>query len=153
MAPATSEFVTRLRAAGVQHTPAMQALPSGCDDCDLSGYRGRIGIYEMLVIDETIRVAIRTGQTGEELRAIARRNGMKLMHEQALEQVCAGLTTIEEVERVVPIERVRMANCSVCEREVAAGFRFCPYCGAQVAECAESKSAVYEIVGEQVVSQ
>ena len=152
--PSTSEFVTRLRAAGVKHIPTMQTLASGCEDCDLSGYLGRIGIYEMLVIDEPIRAAIRAGQTGEELRTIARRNGMKLMHEQALEQVCAGLTTMEEVERVVPIERVNAASCSVCERELAAGFLFCPYCGAQGAKTGQDKSeATYEIVGEQAVNQ
>ena len=128
-------------------------MPAGCDECDLTGYKGRIGIYEMLVVDEVIRAAIRGGQSGEELRGLVRRNGIRLMHEQVLDQVCAGSTTIEEVERVVPIEHVNMARCPVCHRDVGGEFLFCPYCGAQTRANSEENVAVYEMAERHVVNQ
>jgi type IV pilus assembly protein PilB len=149
---ASSEFVGRLRAAGVLHPPATQSVSVGCEECDLTGYRGRIGIYEMLVVDDANRAAIRAGQSGEELRTLARRNGMKLMHEQALEQVCAGLTTIEEVARVVPIEHVTVSSCPGCQRDLAGTFLFCPYCGVQATPMPAEKPAVYEMTGQALVN-
>ena len=106
----------------------------------------------MLIVDETIRVSIRAGQIGEPLRALARRNGMRLMHEQALDQVCAGLTTMEEVERVVPIETVDASSCPGCQRELAGDFLLCPYFGAQTRPHSEEKPAVYEMAEQHVVN-
>lgn len=51
------------------------------------------------------------------------------MHEYALERVLQGLTTLEEVQRVVPLEQVSALHCSSCFRELSPSFAFCPYCG------------------------
>ena len=147
--PATAEFANRLRHAGIVQPPPVHKVPAGCELCDLTGYNGRVGIYEMRVVDEAVRTAIRNGQSGEELRTIAQRNGMRLMYEQALEQVLGGVTTIDEVERVVPVERVKVATCPACERELAGTFLFCPFCGGQ-ATPNESKPGEYEMVGQRV---
>jgi type IV pilus assembly protein PilB len=128
-ARASPKFISQLLAAGVKDPPGVQSVVSGCEECDLTGYRGRIGIYEMLVLDEAIRLAIRDGKRNEEIRALARRNGMKLMQEFALEHVRQGLTTLEEVQRVVPIEQIATTNCAACQQEVPVGFAFCPSCG------------------------
>jgi type IV pilus assembly protein PilB len=129
--PAGPEFANQLLLAGASQPPASQNLPNGCEKCDLSGYRGRIGIYELLPFDEAVRAAIREGTNTDGIRATARRGGMKLMFEYAMEQVAAGLTTFEEVERVVPIEQVKTLSCGACHRKLAGNFLFCPYCGAQ----------------------
>ena len=63
------------------------------------------------------------------IRALARANGMRLMHEYALEHVLQGLTTLEEVQRVVSLEQVVPINCPSCLRELSPSFVFCPYCG------------------------
>jgi general secretion pathway protein E len=95
---------------GVSKPPQMQAIPTGCDACDLTGYQGRIGIYELLVANEPIRNAVREAGGGDdEIRALARRGGMKLMHEYALERVQEGLTTMDELTRVVPFEMEKPA--------------------------------------------
>jgi hypothetical protein len=115
----------------------VQNIAAGCDECDLTGFKGRIGIYEMLVVNNVIRSAIRDGGRNDQIRVLARRNGMRLMHEYALERVKEGLTTLDEVLRVVPIEYSPPANCESCQRELAGSFAFCPHCG----EKAERKEA------------
>ncbi len=127
--PASEEYIARLLHAGLTRPPEIQRVPAGCDECDLTGYRGRIGIYEMLVLDEAIRSAVRTGGRNEEIRVLAAQKGMRLMQEYALEYVRAGLTTLDEVQRVVPFEQVSVPLCGSCARELSPAFAFCPYCG------------------------
>jgi type II secretory ATPase GspE/PulE/Tfp pilus assembly ATPase PilB-like protein len=130
--PATAEFASQLMLLGATHTPATQAVVAGCDNCDLTGFKGRTGIYEMLVLDASIRAAVREGGRNDDIRALARRNGMKLMHEYALELVNQGLTTLDEVQRVVPIEHSATAHCGSCHRELSGPCLFCPHCGEKV---------------------
>src|SRR5260370_10503215 len=125
---ARPEFARELLLAGATEAPTVQNLPNGCEKCDLTGYKGRVGIYEMLAFDEAIRAAIRDGGNSDEIRGIARRSGMKLMHEYAIEQVRAGITTLAEVERVVPIERIKSLACPGGQRALANNFVVCPYC-------------------------
>ncbi len=128
-AQVTPEFTAQLLQCGITSTPEERYTAVGCDDCDLTGYKGRIGIYELLLLDDSIRSAIRDGGRTDTIRALARANGMRLMHEFALEHVLQGRTTLEEVQRVVPLEQVAAVNCSSCFRELSQSFSFCPYCG------------------------
>jgi hypothetical protein len=125
----TPQFTAQLLQCGITSPPPERYLPIGCDECDLTGYKGRIGIYEMLYLDDSIRSAIRDGGRSDTIRALARANGMRLMHEYALEHLLHGRTTLEEVQRVVPMEQVASLNCASCLREVSPSFVFCPYCG------------------------
>ncbi|HEY2109541.1 MAG TPA: ATPase, T2SS/T4P/T4SS family [Candidatus Acidoferrales bacterium] len=127
--PATPEFISQMMLAGVMTPPATQNVAAGCDECDLTGYKGRIGIYEILAVNNALRTAIREGGRNDEIRALARRNGMRLMHEYALERVKEGMTTLDEVLRVVPIEYSAPMNCESCQRELAGSYAFCPHCG------------------------
>lgn len=72
----------------------------GCERCGESGYRGRIGLYELLVMSDAIRHQIAIGADANVIRAQAIREGMKTLREDALEKLAAGLTTPEEVVRV-----------------------------------------------------
>jgi type II secretory ATPase GspE/PulE/Tfp pilus assembly ATPase PilB-like protein len=127
--PTTREYASQLVLAGIQDPPPFHNAPNGCDICDLTGFKGRIGIYEMLAVDESIRAAIREGGNSDEIRTLARQSGMKLMQEYALEHVRDGLTTLEEVQRVVPFAPVNTISCVSCGRELSAAFLFCPHCG------------------------
>lgn len=73
----------------------------GCEKCHMSGYRGRICINEVMVADEEIRDAILKKSSAAELRKIAVKNGMMTMLEDGMQKVKSGLTTIEEVLRVI----------------------------------------------------
>jgi type IV pilus assembly protein PilB len=95
--PTTPEYASQLALAGIPDPPPFHNAPNGCEICDLTGFKGRIGIYEMLAVGESIRAAVREGGSSDEIRTLARQSGMKLMQEYALEHVRDGLTTLEEV--------------------------------------------------------
>ncbi len=72
----------------------------GCKKCDMSGFKGRVGIQEVLEVNEEIKDLIMKRASASEVKAAAIRHGMKTMLEDGLEKVKNGLTTIEEVLRV-----------------------------------------------------
>lgn len=72
----------------------------GCADCAGTGYRGRLGLFEWLRIDETLRAAIVRGAPVHELRAGATAGGWRPLRAAGLDAAAAGLTTLDEVLRV-----------------------------------------------------
>ena len=72
----------------------------GCADCSFTGYRGRLGIYEIFQIDDQVRHLIFEQVSSTELRTKARELGMRTLREDGLRKAVAGLTTIAEVLRV-----------------------------------------------------
>ena len=73
----------------------------GCEHCLGSGYRGRIGIFEVMVVDEAIRQAILDKCSSSNLKSIAVEKGMSAMVEDGYNKALAGITTPEEVLRVI----------------------------------------------------
>ncbi|MDI6771835.1 MAG: type II secretion system ATPase GspE [bacterium] len=73
----------------------------GCDHCRGNGYRGRIGVYELLVISDTVRSMIVQRASSTEIKAQAIREGMRTLRDDGLEKVMAGVSTIDEILRVV----------------------------------------------------
>ncbi|MDD0811428.1 type II secretion system ATPase GspE [Curvibacter sp. RS43] len=72
----------------------------GCDHCRGSGYQGRTGIHELLVLDEPMRRAIVAGEDASRLHALAIQSGMLTLHEDGLRKVVAGVTSLDELLRV-----------------------------------------------------
>jgi type IV pilus assembly protein PilB len=79
-----------------------KANPKGCPKCGSSGYKGRVGIHELMVSNEELVAAINKESETAELKKIAMRNGMKTLHQDSLLKVKEGLTTIEEALSNVP---------------------------------------------------
>jgi type IV pilus assembly protein PilB len=127
--PATPAFRARLAQFGIAEPPKEMAVPVGCDKCNQTGYAGRIGIYELLRVDDSIRAIIRTTKNVEQIRDTARSNGMRLMQEDALEKILSGVTTLEEVLRVVPTENFSHSECPKCNQRILPSFKYCPLCG------------------------
>ncbi len=71
----------------------------GCDRCNMTGYRGRVGLYEVMEIGEEMRELVLIGASGLELRRKAIDEGMITLRQSGLRKVKEGLTTIEEVVR------------------------------------------------------
>jgi len=69
----------------------------GCDGCNGTGYEGRIGIFEVMILEDNIKKAIQENQEAGAIEALAKANGMKTMLEDGLEKAKVGLTTIDEV--------------------------------------------------------
>jgi type II secretory ATPase GspE/PulE/Tfp pilus assembly ATPase PilB-like protein len=73
----------------------------GCENCNFTGYRGRSGIFEAFLVDEEMEKFILTEPSISALREMAQKKGMVTMYQDGLLKVIDGITTIEEVERVV----------------------------------------------------
>ena len=76
-------------------------LGKGCEQCGDSGYQGRIGIYEIMPIDEAIRDAMLKKASASDIKKIAVSEGMKTMVEDGFEKAAKGITTLAEVLRVI----------------------------------------------------
>jgi type IV pilus assembly protein PilB len=139
-AEVTGEIAARLAAMGLAGQAESVSAPAGCDECDQTGYRGRIGIYEIVPFDESIRDAVREGAKIEEIRGYARSMGLKSMQQDALDKILQGITSVEEVLRVVPMESRGAAQCASCRRRVIGNFTFCPHCGAPRQEIGRGKN-------------
>ena len=77
---------------------------AGCKDCYDSGYRGRVGVYEILLADPRIKQAILKNATLDELRRVRDESGLPSLKAAGFELIKEGVTTIEEVMRVVCVE-------------------------------------------------
>lgn len=75
--------------------------PVGCDECYGTGYRGRVGLFEIMEMNDEIRRLFLKEAPSEQLRVAAVETGMKTMRRDALDKVAQGLTSLQEVERVV----------------------------------------------------
>jgi general secretion pathway protein E len=78
--------------------------PVGCDECRNTGFVGRVGIYEMMTLDQTLRNNITAESDSRSIRQDALKQGMTAMRISGARKVAMGLTTIEEVLKVVPPE-------------------------------------------------
>jgi general secretion pathway protein E len=94
--------VNDLRALGVDRVPATARLSrgAGCDDCRGTGYRGRTGIYEFMVMSEELRSLALRKTPGHEIRQRAVAGGMTSLRQDGWQKCCLGVTTVEEILRV-----------------------------------------------------
>ncbi|MDQ3487195.1 MAG: Flp pilus assembly complex ATPase component TadA [Acidobacteriota bacterium] len=101
----------------------------GCDECNGTGYRGRIALYEVMRVSDKVRrlVAQRAGE--DMVRDAAVSAGMITLGEDGLAKVKAGITTAEELLRVVTEVREMRTLCTGCGGAVGVDFMACPHCG------------------------
>ena len=76
----------------------------GCSNCGKTGYRGRIGIYEICMLDNDITELVYRNEPTQVIREAARRNGMHSLRDDALRKAEAGISTLEEVIRVTMMD-------------------------------------------------
>src|SRR4051794_35884403 len=104
----------------------------GCDQCNHTGYRGRIGIYEVMKVTDKLRRLITVKSTEDQLREAAVAGGMITLGEDGLAKVKSGITTPEELLRVVTEVREMRTLCTGCGAAVGVDFNACPQCGTRV---------------------
>lgn len=78
----------------------------GCDKCSESGYRGRIGIYEVMPMTTELRNLAGKSAPSHELAAVAKQQGVASLWDAGLEKVRQGVTSLEEIESVIVLEKV-----------------------------------------------
>jgi type II secretory ATPase GspE/PulE/Tfp pilus assembly ATPase PilB-like protein len=76
---------------------------AGCEQCDSTGYKGRVAIMELFKMDGEIDELIARRATGREIREAARRTGFRTLAEDAVARVLAGETSLDEISRVVDL--------------------------------------------------
>ena len=104
----------------------------GCSYCRSTGFYGRAGIFEVLPFKPKIKEIIAGGGSEEEIRMTLQNQGMSSMGEDGISKVKEGLTTIEEVLRVIEVEEEIRILCPQCERPLHLDFLVCPYCKYEV---------------------
>ncbi|MFH1488956.1 MAG: ATPase, T2SS/T4P/T4SS family [Pseudomonadota bacterium] len=108
----------------------------GCEACNHTGYRGRAGIFEVLQMDGEIKKMIHMDATEAELIRAARWTGLTPLFDDAIRKIKKGMTTCEEVIRVLGPQNVANIRCLRCGRLMEERFPFCPSCGeAMVPQC------------------
>ena len=90
-----------LRANGIRSQFDMEAYNAqGCPRCNHSGYKGRIGLYEVLTVSDEIRRLVLARAPAPDISEVAVRQGMRLLRDDGLEKVRLGMTSIAEVTRI-----------------------------------------------------
>jgi type IV pilus assembly protein PilB len=98
----------------------------GCATCRESGYSGRIGLYEVVPVTPAVGKLIEGQASESAIRQQARVQGCRTLFEDATAKLLAGLTTVDEVLRVVQLSEGN--RCPSCGAEVADEFSVCPHC-------------------------
>jgi type IV pilus assembly protein PilB len=101
--------------------PDGTATPNGCEHCRFTGYKGRMAVHELLPLTPRVRTVLLSQPSSDPLRMAARSNGMRTMFEDGQRKVARGLTTVEELMRVVPPpEEENVAEADNAEAEAGA---------------------------------
>src|SRR6186997_1761011 len=125
----TSETLRALNISDADAANIPFYRPVGCDACHQTGYKGRIGIYEVMQITDRLRRMIAQRASEDAIREVAQSSGMLTLGDDALAKVKAGVTTAEELLRVVTEVREIRSICPACNGPVALDFVACPGCG------------------------
>lgn len=102
--------------------------PVGCAQCRHAGYRSRQGVYELLPMSTAVSKLIEAGAGESMVRQQARSEGHTTLLEDAVDKVRTGVTSVEELQRVVQIGDVTGTQCPGCQKEIAEDYSVCPHC-------------------------
>lgn len=95
-----SDSLRRLGLDPAQHGSLQLYRGRGCDFCRGTGYRGRTGTFELMVMNDRLRALMLTGASADQLRAAAQQDGMRLLRQDGVQKALEGVTTVEELLRV-----------------------------------------------------
>jgi type IV pilus assembly protein PilB len=119
---------------GLQLTPETMATAKfyygkGCNYCNFIGYHGRTALFEILEPTQRMREMIIAGASEQDLRSVAITADMSSLSKDGLNKVKNGLTTIEELMRVIELQEGLQTLCSTCSHYLHLDFIVCPHCG------------------------
>ncbi|NEO85767.1 MAG: type II/IV secretion system protein [Spirulina sp. SIO3F2] len=119
-------------------TPEQRSQGGVCGKCGGVGYKGRVGVYEVMKMSERLQMLINEGAPTERIKEAAVEEGMKTLLAYSLQLVHEGHTTLEEVERVtftdsgleaeLKAKRKSGLTCRTCSAELEPDWVDCPYC-------------------------
>ncbi len=100
----------------------------GCDKCNHTGYKGRVGAYEVMKLNDNLRELIARGENSAILKFSAQQSGMKTLLEYSIDLAAKGLTTLDEVIRVTFSSEGMSSLCPGCGKPIGEEFFKCPFC-------------------------
>ncbi len=107
---------------------ATPMMGTGCPECGGTGYKGRTAVYEVLVVDSTMRKVLMKDASEAAIAAAARAAGMSTLRSSGLQKAHQGKTTYEEIIRVTQSDSSGTKSCPKCGKHVAEDMIACPYC-------------------------
>ena len=140
LSAANQEEVTLYQANTLTADEIQEAKANGtlCSKCRGIGYKGRVGVYEVMQITERLQTLINEGATTDRIKEVAVEEGMITLLAYSLNLVREGYTTLEEVERVtftdsgleaeLKAKRKSSLTCRTCSAELQPEWLDCPYC-------------------------
>ncbi len=129
----TLEEIAKMRLRGRDPASLESFKGAGCPHCNRTGYRGRVGVFEVLTVDAAIRELIAKDATEAALLKAAMDGGMRYLLEDGLDKITRGITSIEELLRVVYIRDEDSAlTCQKCGGTIPKDGKNCPQCGTLV---------------------
>lgn len=99
-----------------------------CEACGNTGYAGRVGVFELLRMTPSLKELVHRKASDMELRKAAVAAGTTLLLQGAMEKVKEGVTTLEEVVRVIQLQEDEVIRCPHCGSMINLDFSICPYC-------------------------
>jgi type IV pilus assembly protein PilB len=123
------ELITALRLSTDSVRTRQTYAGRGCSHCRNQGYWGRTAIHEVLLLTPPLRELIAAGASEGALRVAALSAGMMSLRNDGLAKVWQGITTLDEVARVIAADEACEGFCSVCLTTLQPDFHCCPGCG------------------------
>ena len=127
-----------LRALAIPEASAAEMVlfhAVGCDECHHTGYRGRVALFEVMPVVGKVRHLIGQNTAVDLIREAAISAGMVSLGEDGIGKVKAGITSADELLRVVNDISQRRSLCPHCSGAVALDFKICPQCGHRLGGC------------------
>ena len=122
---------------------------SGCSACEQTGYNSRIGIYELMRLTPRVKELLTRRATEDDIRKMAALEGTRFLLEDAIDKVRQGLTTLDEVRRVIELEAEDIIRhlCESCRQELQPEWKICPYCEARTGQEPGAASTQHTLPG------
>ena len=94
---------SRVKKPNLENIKIKQPSEKGCGNCNFTGYKGRIGVFELFIIDDAMEKTILKTPSIAEIRETAIKAGMVTMRQDGLLKLVQGITTMDEIERVLGV--------------------------------------------------
>jgi type II secretory ATPase GspE/PulE/Tfp pilus assembly ATPase PilB-like protein len=101
----------------------------GCERCNQTGFSGRTGIFELFILNDDFKHFISSNYKEAELTKMARAGGMRTLLEDGIDKVRQGVTSLDEILRVIGSQNKFERPCPNCHSMIDLTFLYCPFCG------------------------
>jgi len=102
---ASNEELTELGQPAENHSPRLLARGRGCNECDGTGFRGRVGLFEILSVTDEIRALVNDGSSAKKIHRAAVSAGMQTLRDEGVRLCLEGVTTAAEIQRILGTDR------------------------------------------------